>query len=140
MVELKLKRLRPEAVLPTRHTDQDAGIDLYTCESVVLEPGQSHAFSTGFAAEFAAGYVALVRDRSSMGTCGIHVLGGVIDAGYRGEWKILLHNLARTPYVIKAGDRIAQVLLLPVALAQISEARELVGSARGSRGFGSSGR
>jgi dUTP pyrophosphatase len=140
MVQLHIKRLQPDAVLPKRHTEQDAGIDIYSYEDYTLQPGERHVFATGIAAEFPAGYVALVWDRGSMGSKGVHALGGVIDAGYRGEWKIVLHNLSDTAYEIKKGDRIAQVVLQRYEEAAISEVTQLSDSARASGAFGSSGR
>lgn len=140
MVQLIVKKLAQTARVPKRHGEQDAGIDIYSNESYVLKPGETHAFATGIATEFPTGYVALIWDRSSMGAKGIHAFGGVIDAGYRGEWKIVLHNASADPFEIKRGDRIAQALLQRYEQAEIHETTDLVASVRGTGGFGSSGR
>jgi len=140
MIEFRVKRLEPNAQLPSRKHADDAGIDIYTNESYALQPGETHAFSTGISVEFAAGNVALIWDRSSLGAKGIHHFAGVIDAGYRGEWKIVLHNASDLPYEIKAGDRVAQCILQPVVAATITEVAEVATTTRGSGGFGSSGR
>jgi len=140
MTRLSIKRLDPSATLPKRHSEHDAGIDIYTNETYVLKAGETHAFSTGVAAEFEPGYVVLIWDRSSMGAKGVHAFGGVIDAGYRGEWKILLHNGTAGSIEIHKGDRIAQALLQRFEPADIGEVTELGSTGRGDKGFGSSGR
>lgn len=140
MIDFKVKKIAAGATLPSRKHADDAGIDIYTNETYLLKAGETHVFTTGITVEFPPGYVALMWDRSSLGAKGIHHFAGVIDAGYRGEWKIVLHNASRAPYEITAGDRVAQCILQQVAPATISEVNELVSSARGTGGFGSSGR
>jgi len=134
------KKVHSEAVLPTKAHPTDAAFDISTIESYTLQPGERHLFGTGIAAEFPAEYVALFRDRSSLGSKGITVLAGVIDASYRGEWKVVLLNTSQEPYEIKAGDRIAQCLFLPVPTVEVKETAELPGSDRAAGGFGSTGR
>ena len=139
-MQILFRRIAPEASLPRRHTPQDAGLDVFTNEARVLEPGETHTFTTGISSEFPAGYVALIWDRSGLAARGIHTLAGVIDAGYRGEWKIVLHNASSTAVTIQKGDRIAQVLLQKAEQVDVKEAAELSASTRGASGFGSSGR
>lgn len=139
-VPIKIQKLDPEARAPKRHGEQDAGIDVYSNESHELAPGETYAFSTGIATEFPTGYVALIWDRGSMGLKGVHTFGGVVDAGYRGEWKILLHNASAMPVQITRGDRIAQALVQRYESVTILEVAELGASERGEGRFGSSGR
>ena len=136
----RVKKLSAEATLPTRENASDAGIDIYTNESYTLRPGERHTFSTGIAVEFPEGYVALFWDRSGLGSKGIHRLAGVIDSGYRGEWKVVLFNTTDQPYKIKKGDKIIQCVLQKFEPVQIEEAEVLSETARAEAGFGSSGR
>lgn len=136
----KVRKLSPEATLPTRENASDAGIDIYTNESYTLRPGERHTFSTGIAVEFSEGYVALFWDRSGLGSKGIHRLAGVIDSGYRGEWKVVLLNTTDQPYKIEKGDKIIQCVLQKFEPAQIEEVEILSETARAEAGFGSSGR
>lgn len=140
MTLLKVKKLSPDAVLPAKHTPLAAGIDIFTNESYTLQPGEVHAFSTGLAAEFPKGYVALIWDRSGLGSRGIHRLAGVIDSDYRGEWKIVLINLSGALYEVRAGDNIAQCVLQRFEPTEIIEVFQVTETARGAAGFGSSGR
>ncbi len=85
MVRFKVQKLAPNAILPTKDNPADAGIDVYTNESYTLKPGEVHLFTTGISVEFPKGYVALLWDRSGLGSKRIRRLAGVIDSGYRGE-------------------------------------------------------
>lgn len=140
MIDFKIKKLSPDATLPSKDNPADAGIDFYTNESYTLQPGERHMFSTGISAEFPEGYVALFWDRSGLGSKGIHRLAGVIDSGYRGEWKVILINTTDEPYEIKKGDKIIQCILQKFEPAKIEEVEELSDATRGDKGFGSSGR
>jgi dUTP pyrophosphatase len=140
MLPFTVKKLAADATLPVKQNPTDAGIDIYTNESHVLEPGEVHAFATGMAVEFPSGYVALIWDRSGLGARGIHRLAGVIDSGYRGEWKIVLINLSGEPYAVQAGDKIAQCVLQKFEPVAIEEAEQLSETVRAEAGFGSSGR
>lgn len=140
MTSFKVKKLSTTAMLPTKDNPADAGIDVYSNESYKLKPGEVHLFSTGIAVEFPKGYVALLWDRSGLGSRGIHRLAGVIDSGYRGEWKVTLANLTKEPYSVSLGDKIIQCVLQKFAPVKIKEVKKLTESKRDSRGFGSSGR
>lgn len=140
MLRLKVKRLAHDAALPARNNLADAGIDIFTNESYTLQPGEVHAFTTGVATEFPKGFVALIWDRSGLGSKGIHRLAGVIDSDYRGEWKIVLVNLSGALYEVRAGDKIAQCVLQRFEPAEIVEVAQVTESFRGVAGFGSSGR
>lgn len=140
MNSLKFKKLHPDAKVPIRAQIADAGLDLTTVESHTLAPGQGRIFKTGLAVEIDPGFVGLVWDRSSMGKRGIKSLGGVIDSGYRGEIGVILWNLSLETQEIKAGERIAQLLIQAVSTPQTTEADQLSETARGAGGFGSTGK
>lgn len=140
MISFKVEKLVPNAILPTKENPSDAGIDIYANESYTLKPGERHLFSTGIAVEFPKGQVALLWDRSGLGSKGIHRLAGVIDSGYRGEWKVALVNLTKESFEIKAGDKIIQCILQKFESVKIKEVKTLKESKRGAKGFGSSGR
>lgn len=146
MSVLKIKRLRPDAQLPSRATQGSAGYDLYACieQPVVIEAGESVKIPTGIAIELESeNYVALLFARSSMGTkYGVAPANavGVIDSDYRGEVCVCLRNYSSTAYTVQLQDRIAQLLVLPVDLPQIEEVEELSDTCRGQGGFGSTGR
>ncbi len=140
-MQLQIKRLCEEAILPVADpSGENAGIDLHTTAATALEPGRVTVCPTGITTCFPPGYVGLLRDRSGLGSRGIHLLGGVIDSGYRGEWKVLLINLGSETYHVEPGDRVAQLIFHRVELAEIEEVAELPESLRGAAGFGSSGR
>ncbi len=143
-VELRFAKLKDEARVPTRAHDGDAGVDLYACEPAHLGPGERWSVGTGVAVEIPAGHAGLVLPRSGLARDhGIALVNspGLIDAGYRGEVRVLLLNTdpAET-FRLVAGDRIAQLVITPVVLADPVEAESLGESARGDGGFGSSGR
>ena len=144
-MELKVKRTRPEAVLPRYATDGSAAMDLTACirEPVTIAPRQLVTLPTGIAIALpSADYVALVFARSGLGVKhGIALSNGVgvIDSDYRGEIKVGLTNLSDQPYTVQPGDRIAQMAVIPVVQAQIVPVEELDKTARGAGGFGSTG-
>ncbi|MGZ3697877.1 MAG: dUTP diphosphatase [Bdellovibrionota bacterium] len=140
MKTLPVLRLTSDAVLPTRAHADDAGLDLYGLEEVTLNPREGRALKTGVALALREGCVGLVADRSSMAKRGLKTAGGVIDAGYRGEIQIVIWNMSDQPQHLKKGDRIAQLLILPIETPMPQEVTELPGSQRGEKGFGSSGR
>ncbi len=137
---LKILRVSQEAVLPTRAHPDDAGLDLYGLDDIFLAPHQSRVAKTGIAIALPAGHVGLIADRSSLGKKGIKTAGGVIDAGYRGEVHIVLWNISNEPVQLKRGERIAQLLILPVATPPVLEVPSLDETSRGLKGFGSSGK
>lgn len=140
MRSIRIKRLDPRAVLPKRAHPEDAGMDLHLLESVEIPPGGGIRVRTGIAMEIAVGFVGMVADRSSLAAKGLKTAGGIIDAGYRGEIHIVLRNLTGGAVRLEAGDRVAQLLVLPVALPVIEEVIELSETSRASGGFGSTGR
>lgn len=144
MTSLRFRRLDPRAVLPQRAHEGDAGLDLCALEAVHLEPGGRAQVRTGLAVAVPPGHAGLVLPRSGLAARhGIAVVNapGLIDAGYRGELQVLLLNTdASTAFDAEPGDRIAQLVVVPVALPAVVEADDLDETERGSGGFGSSGR
>jgi dUTP pyrophosphatase len=142
-MSLRVRRLRPDALLPTRAYHDDAGLDLYAAEPAVLEPGERTSVGTGIAVEIPSGQAGLVVPRSGLAARhGISVVNapGLIDAGYRGEVRVLLLNTDRAePFSVAAGDRIAQLVLVRVEVPNVVEVDVLAVSERGAGGFGSSG-
>jgi dUTP pyrophosphatase len=140
---LRVRRLDHRALLPTRAYDGDAGLDLYALESSRLEPGERAAVRTGIAVEIPPGQAGLVLPRSGLAARhGIALVNapGLIDAGYRGELRVLLLNTDRAEtFEIAAGDRIAQLVLVRIEAPAVLEVDELAASERGGGGFGSSG-
>ena len=144
-VVLRMKKVRPEAQLPQRQTEGAAGYDLRACVEapVTLEPGEGYSFPTGLAGEIPQGLVGLIFCRSGLGVKhGISLPNcvGVIDSDYRGELVVPLRNFGDGTYTIQPGERIAQLVIVPVALPRLEEARELSSTQRGTGGFGSTGR
>lgn len=148
---LKVQRLDERAILPTvAYPGEDLGFDIYALEDTLLFPMSRMLVKTGIVAVFdmtdirkdGPKYGLLVRDRSSMAGKGIVVTGGVIDAGYRGELLVGLTSMINpVAYLIKAGERIAQLIPLPVLTGKgVAEVQILEDSSRGEKGFGSSGR
>jgi dUTP pyrophosphatase len=142
-MNLRIARLHERARLPTRAHDGDAGLDLYALEDAVLAPGERASVPTGIAVEIPPGQAGLVLPRSGLAARhGISVVNapGLIDAGYRGEVRVLLLNTDREhPFTLSAGDRIAQLVLVCVELPTPVEVDSLTDSERGAGGFGSSG-
>lgn len=142
MIELPVRRLRPDAQVPTRAYAGDAGIDLAACERVELAPGERALVPTGLAVAIPAGYAGYVQPRSGLATeHGISIVNtpGLVDSGYRGELLVnLLNTDPREPFVVEPGMRIAQLVVLAVPEVEPVEVEELPDSERGDRGFGSS--
>ncbi len=143
-MDLPVTKLNDGATLPSRAHEGDAGLDLYACEDAHIGPGERWSVGTGIAVEVPAGHAGLVLPRSGLAReHGISLVNspGLIDAGYRGEISVLLINTdpAET-FRVAPGDRIAQLVIAPIALAEPVEAHSLADSERGEGGFGSSGR
>lgn len=139
MKKLKTMKMSEDAKLPTRAHADDAGADLYASADVSYKPGDIIVVPTQVAMGIESGYVGLVRDRSSVSKKGLKVTAGVVDAGYTGEVQVVLLNLSGKHGCIQKGEKFAQILILPVATPEIVEVTSLADSARGAKGFGSSG-
>jgi dUTP pyrophosphatase len=141
--ELSFRRLGEAATPPTRAHEGDAGLDLYASEEALIRPGERASVGTGIAVAVPEGHVGLVAPRSGLALKhGISIVNapGVIDSGYRGEVRVLLANTDRSAaFEVAPGDRIAQLLVVPIATPSPVEADALDESARGEGGFGSTG-
>lgn len=155
---LFVKKLDPRAITPTcAHPGEDLAYDLYALEDTVVYPYAVRVVRTGVALEHRRSieYIGidsctyyrhvsdglLIRDRSSMALKGLFVVGGVVDAGYTGEVSVQMTRAGQLPYDIKAGDKIAQVIPVPVLTSEdVVVVEEIYGGKRGAKGFGSSGR
>lgn len=139
-MRIKIKKLKDGVKLPSYAHPGDVGMDLYAMEEKTMNPGEHYRFFHGFALEFPAGYAAVVMDKSSISAAGLAHMGGVFDAGYRGEYNTHLVNLSDKPYTIEKGDKVSQLVILPVAIVELEEAEILSDSPRGQGAFGSTGR
>ena len=138
-MELRVKRIHPEARLPVYGHPGDAGLDLFAVVDRDLAPGEVYAVPTGIQIAVPAGHVGLVWDKSGISLKGVHRLAGVVDAGYRGEVQVVLINLGSAPYAVRKGQKIAQLLVQAVASVAVVEAADLDDTPRGRGGFGSTG-
>jgi len=158
-MELYVKKLQENAKLPQRAHPGDLGFDLFAVETVAIQPGQTVAAKTGIACTFPEGWGGIIKARSSQGKAGIDVFGGVVDSGYRGEITVLLYNsnapveyrgsggclgpnnsISDPTVIYNHGDKIAQLVLVPVWDGQVVEVDKLTDTQRGAAGFGSTGR
>ena len=140
-MKIKIKKLKENAIIPKYAKDGDAGLDLYSCEDYVLKPFQRHTFMIGLTIVHPKGYVGLIWDRSGNASKrGLKTMGGVIDSNYRGEWGVVLYNTTNEEYHVKSGDRIAQLVVVPVPEVKVSEVKDVDETERGSGGFGSTGK
>ena len=141
MLQVKIKKTQNDVILPAYAHPGDVGLDLHSLERYILKSGEQRIFFLGFAMEFPRGYAALVKDKGSLPkNAGIHTMAGVYDAGYRGEYNVNLINLGKEPYEINIGDKIAQLVIFPVAIAKIKETDKLSETRRGEGRFGSTGK
>jgi dUTP pyrophosphatase len=142
VIEIAVRRLREDAVLPHQAYDGDAGLDLAACEEMTLGPGERAVVRTGIAVEIPEGYAGFVQPRSGLAArhgIGIVNSPGLVDSGYRGEIRVVLLNTdASEPFTVERGTRIAQLVIAPVASVRLVQVDELATSERGTRGFGSS--
>ena len=140
-MKLKVKKLHPDAILPSYAREGDAGMDLFTVEPLELEPGERKSIGLGLAIEIPAGYVGLIWDKSGLShKYGIKHFGGVIDSGYRGEIHAGVLNLSDKVFNFERGHKIAQLLIQKVEQVVVEEVSDLSESMRGEGGFGSTGR
>ena len=139
---VKIKKLHPDAHIPEYAHFGDSGADLFATEEAMLQPMERKAVGTGLSAEVPQGFELQVRPKSGLALkSGLTVLNtpGTIDFGYRGEIKVILINLSMEPYTIEKGQKIAQLVVAPVAYANFREVDDLSDTSRGGGGFGSTG-
>lgn len=140
-MKLKIKKLKEGAKLPSYAHRGDAGFDLYIPEDLTIQPGERLSIPLGLAIEIPEGHTGLLLDKSGLShKHGLKSFGGVIDAGYRGEFHVGIMNLSDKAYSFSKGDKIIQMLIMPVVHADIIESDELSESERGTGAFGSSGK
>jgi len=139
-VTVKIQKLYVDVKVPAYAHPGDAGMDLYSRELRTLERGEPHLFRLGFKLELPPGFVALIKDKSGLALRGIHTMGGVIEYTYRGEYGVILNNVTNREFRVEPGDKIAQLVILPVATAVLEEVGSLSETSRGEGGFGSTGR
>ena len=139
-MQLLFKKLHDSAKAPSFAHDSDAGMDFYAVEKTTIEPGTRVAIKTGIALAIPKGYVGLFWDKSSVGISkGLKTLGGVIDAGYRGEVMIGILNTTNSSYTFEAGDKVSQLLVQKIEQPTMVETDMLGSTERGEGGFGSTG-
>jgi dUTP diphosphatase len=142
VIELPIRRLRPDAIVPERAYVGDAGVDLASCDRLELAPGERATIGTGLAVAIPDGFAGFVQPRSGLAARhGVTIVNapGLIDSGYRGEVRVVLLNTDRLePFVVEPGMRIAQLVVLAVPEVELVEVEELPETERGVRGFGSS--
>ena len=140
-MDLKIKKIHPNAKIPNYAHFGDAGFDLYIPERFILKAGERKSIPLGLAMEIPHGHAGLLLDKSGLShKHGLKSFGGVIDSGYRGEVHAGIMNLSDTDYIFEAGDKIIQMLIMPVETVDIIEVDELSDSERGNGAFGSSGK
>lgn len=139
-MDLRVKKIIPEAKLPLYQHQGDAGLDLFSAVDDELQAGEIKAIPTGIKMAIPEGYVGLIWDKSGISLQGLHRLAGVVDAGYRGEVRVVLANLGKKPFIIKKGMKVAQMLIQPVVKVEVVECEDLDETHRGEGGFGSTGR
>jgi len=139
-VKLKVKKLKENAVIPNYAHPGDAGMDLFSTEDYLVPAGKRQFVSTGIAMELPEGYFASIRGKSGLAyKKGISILGGVIEYTYRGEYGVIVLNTGDKDFEIRKGDKIAQVVIQPVAVAEVEEVGKLSETARGEGAWGSTG-
>lgn len=139
-VKVKVKKLDENAVAPKYAHQGDAGMDLFSIESCVIKAGERKLIHTGISMELPEGYFASIRGKSGLAyKKGIDILAGVIEYTYRGEYGVVVFNTGDEDFEVKKGDKVAQVLIQPIANAEVEEVEDLSDTARGGGGFGSTG-
>lgn len=139
-MKILVKKLHPDAKVPAFAHPGDAGMDLFSVQDIVIRPSARVSVPTGIAVEMPMGYVGLIWDKSGPShQFGIKTLGGVVDSGYRGEYLVGLVNLGQEDFVIRSGQKVAQLLIQAVEHPEIEEVADLEDTSRGAGRFGSSG-
>ncbi len=137
-VEVQLRTVN--AQVPTKAHASDAGWDLYSIENVTIPPNETCKIRTGISISVPDGYYSQLHDRSSMGSKSIKTMGGVIDSTFTGEILVMLHNLSKFPFTVEEGNKVCQLVILPVPKVKMVVVDKLRESERNEKGFGSSGK
>jgi dUTP pyrophosphatase len=139
-MKIKIKKLHPDAKIPQFAIEGDAGMDLYSVADVILKPGERISCPIGIAIKIPEGHVGLIWDKSGPAhKSGIKTLGGVFDSNYTGEYLVGMVNLGQEDYIIKSGQKVAQLLIQKIEYPEIEEVAELEKTNRGDDRFGSTG-
>ncbi len=139
-INVKVRKLKEDAVVPMYAHEGDAGMDLFSAENYIVPVGKRQLVSTGIAMELPEGYFSSIRERSGLALKkGICVLGGVIEYTYRGEYGVIVLNSGDEDFEIKVGDRVAQVIIAPVATVEVDVVNDLSETMRGDGAWGSTG-
>jgi len=141
-IKIKIKKINPEAIIPHYAHDGDAGMDVYSCEDVLINPDERKLISTGLTFEIPRGFEIQIRPKSGLAlNNGITILNtpGTLDSGYRGELKVILFNTSKNIYNVKKSEKIAQIILARYEEAEIEETTALTPTRRAEGGFGSTG-
>lgn len=142
IIEVKVQKIHEKAILPTYAHNSDAGADIYAVEDTVINPNETKVVKTGLKTAIPLGYEIQIRPRSGLSLkTGLRLANsiGTIDAAYRGEIGVIFTNTAKEPYTIKAGDKIAQMMIMPIPMIKWNEVQSLDSTERGEGGFGSTG-
>lgn len=140
MPQIKVKKLRPDAIIPKYAHPGDAGMDFFSPDDYIIPPKKRQLIKTGISLELPEGYVSIIKGKSGLAlNKGIAILGGVIEYTYRGEYGVIALNTGDEEIQIKKGDKIAQLLIMPIATAEMEETDKLSETSRGTGGFGSTG-
>lgn len=136
---IEVKKLRPNAMLPRREHPTDSGADLFAAQEITLNPGETVKIPTGIAISLPEGTSGIVWGKSSLESKGLKIMAGLVDAPYRGEIIVCMHNLSASPFTFKEGQKVAQLVVVPTLYPAFSETACLAETARGCGGFGSTG-
>ena len=140
MVKVKVQKAHKDAVAPKYANHGDAGLDLFSCEEILIRPGEQALVPTGIKMAIPYGYVGLIWDKSGVAAKSqLKTMAGVIDSGYRGEVKVVLRNHSPVDFKVEKNTKVAQMLIQPIISAEIEETAELDDTSRGEGGFGSTG-
>ena len=132
--------LDKNAIMPTRAHETDAGLDLYATKRAIIKSGRSKVFDTGVHIELPAGTVGMIKSKSGLNVKHGLISEGVIDVGYTGSIRVKLYNLSTEPYIVRKGDKISQLVVMPILTPDLELVEELTPSDRGDNGFGSTGK
>ena len=139
MTELRIM-LDPGARMPERAHPEDAGLDLFSPEAVNVPARESAVINTGVHVEIPNGYAGMIKSKSGLNIKHGIISDGVVDAGYTGSIRVKLYNLSDDDYMVELGDKISQLVIVPVITPEVTVVGEIGGSERGENGFGSTGR
>lgn len=133
-------KFHPDAIIPTYAHNNDAGCDFTTPESITVPARGRIMIPTGIGMAIPDGYMLRISDKSGLASKGLHTMGGIVDAGYRGEINVIIYNTTDTDYIFEAGNKIAQGIIQPIVHGELELVSELDDSLRGDNGFGSTGK